>query len=158
VIFVTTGTQLPFVRLIDAVDALAADLDEEVIAQVGPDTTPRANIETHATLPPARFAELFRSARLVISHAGIGSILSAKRYGRPLIVVPRRLKFGEHRNDHQLATAAEVEAIPGIHVVWDPADLRRVLSAGTLEAPQDSPSPTAHTLIERVRDFVDNGC
>lgn len=154
-IFVTTGTQLPFPRLIAEMDALAPQLDERIVAQVGPDKTPRANIETHATLVPERFTELFSKARVVVAHAGIGSVLSAKRFGRPLIVVPRRLEQGEHRNDHQMATAAEVEAIPGIYVVWDPADLGRVLTSGPLEAPTDLPSDTAQDLIASIRDFVD---
>lgn len=34
-IFATVGTQLPFPRLIDALEALAPDLGEEVIAQIG---------------------------------------------------------------------------------------------------------------------------
>lgn len=154
-IFVTTGTQLPFPRLLAAMDALAPDLGEEVIAQVGPDRAIRANIEVHQTLSPSRFGECFAQARLVVAHAGIGSILSAKRYGKPLIIVPRRLEFGEHRNDHQLATAAEAEAISGVYVVWDPADLGRVLKAEDLEPASNAPSATSERLIAHLRNFID---
>jgi UDP-N-acetylglucosamine transferase subunit ALG13 len=119
VILVVTGTQLPFPRLIGAMDALAPSLKEPVIAQVGPDTTPRMHIETHAKLPPAQFETLFREARVIVAHAGVGSILSAKRLGRPLIVVPRRFDLGEHRNDHQQATAKELEGITGVRIAWD---------------------------------------
>lgn len=137
-IFATTGTQLPFPRMIAALDALAPDLGEPVIAQVGPDPGTYPNLETHATLPPDRFDVLFAQARIVVAHAGIGSILSARRHGRPLILMPRRFEHGEHRNDHQLATARELEQRAGLSVAWQAEDLARML---TSPMPEGGPSP-----------------
>lgn len=136
-IFATTGTQLPFPRLVAALDALAPTLGEPVIAQIGPDQGAYSNLDTHATLSPARFDEMFAAARVVVAHAGIGTILSARRHGRPLVLVPRRFDQGEHRNDHQLATARELEARAGLTVVWDIADLAEVLTG---EAPPAAPA------------------
>ena len=142
-IFATTGTQLPFPRLVAALDALAPTLSEPVIAQIGPDPAAYPNLETHATLPPARFDEMFAAARVVIAHAGIGTILSARRHGRPLILVPRRFERGEHRNDHQLATARELEHRAGLSVVWQVEDLAAVLAGPTPPtAPALSPDET----------------
>lgn len=154
-IFVVTGTQLPFPRLITAMDALAPSLDEKVIAQVGPDTTPRLNLETHATLPPAQFEALFNEARVVVAHAGIGSVLSAKRARRPLIVVPRRFDLGEHRNDHQLATAKEVEGLTGVRVAWEVEDLPALLQVKESPPATPEPGPLADGLITRLRNFID---
>ena len=133
VIFATTGTQLPFPRLIAALDALAPSLDEPVIAQIGPDPTAYPHLETHATLTPGRFDALFAEARIVVAHAGIGTILSARRHGRPLILVPRRFDHGEHRNDHQLATARELEQRAGLSVAWQVKDLAAILHGPTPE-------------------------
>ncbi len=153
-IFVATGTQLAFPRLIGAMDAMARDLDEPVIAQVGPDTEPRLHIETHARLHPARFEELFGTARVIVAHAGVGSILLAKRMRRPLIIVPRRLDLNEHRNDHQLATAREVEGTPGVRVAWDIADLPDMVRVADPVPAEPTLSPQAESLIARLRDFI----
>lgn len=112
-IFATVGTQLPFPRLIDALDALAADLSEPVIAQCGPQPGSWRHLEPRPHLTPGEYETLFAQARLVVAHAGIGTILSAKRLGKPLVILPRRHALGEHRNDHQLATAREVAAQTG---------------------------------------------
>ena len=137
-IFATTGTQLPFPRLIAALDALAPRLGETVIAQIGPDPASYPNLETHATLSPDRFDTLFAKARIVVAHAGIGTILSARRHGRPLILMPRRFAHGEHRNDHQLATARELEKRAGLSVAWETEDLAEMLTGPT---PEVGPPP-----------------
>ena len=127
-IFATTGTQLPFPRLVRALDAWAGAGKEPVVAQIGPDPGPYPHLEVHATLPPARFDALFAAARVVVAHAGIGSILSARAHDRPLILVPRRAELGEHRNDHQTATARRLAGRAGLRIVWDPADLPAALA------------------------------
>lgn len=154
-IFVTTGTQLPFPRMIDTVAAIAADLEEEIIAQVGPDNTPRS-FETHGTLAPAQFTQFFSTARVVVAHAGVGSILSAKRFGKPVILVPRRHDLGEHRNDHQMATAKEVEGRTGVYVAWDETQLRGFLSTPDLTPANDAPSALASGLISYLKTAINS--
>lgn len=154
-IFATVGTQLPFPRLIDALDALAPDLDEEIVAQVGPSDRTWANIRTHATLPPGEFQDLFRTARLVVAHAGIGSILSARQWQKPLVILPRRLTMGEHRNDHQIATARQVADLAGIHVAWQVEDIPGLLRDTTLPAPQPAQGHSHGALIGRLKTFID---
>lgn len=153
-IFVATGTQLAFPRLIKAMDTMAPDLDEPVIAQIGPDTEPRHHIETHTKLHPARFEELFVQARVIVAHAGVGSILLAKRVRRPLIIVPRRHDMNEHRNDHQLATAREVEGTLGVRVAWDIKDLPDMVKMPDAVPAEPTLSPQAELLIARLRDFI----
>lgn len=153
-IFVTTGTQLPFPRLIAAMDDLAPHLTEEIVAQVGPDTAPRTHLDCHASLSPAQFEDHFQRARVIVAHAGIGTILSAQAAERPLILVPRRHALGEHRNDHQLATARQVEQLPGIYVAWQADELAKLLQT-ELEPASPAQGKTAPQLIARIRDFID---
>lgn len=153
-IFVTTGTQLPFPRMIDAVARIATDLNEEIVAQVGPDTTTR-DFPTHATLAPAQFTEFFSTARVVVAHAGIGSILSAKKFGKPVILMPRKHSLGEHRNDHQMATAREVEGITGVYIAWDEDQLRDILGRNDLVACDNVPSPRSEMLITYLKSAID---
>ena len=154
-IFVTVGTQLPFPRLIDAMEALAAQSDEEFIAQTGPYEGTLVHMKGAPNMSPETFEQHFTAARLVVAHAGIGSILSAKRYGKPLVVLPRRLAHGEHRNDHQLATASAMEALSGIHVAWETADLGPLIAAPELEPASEDMSPSRAALIQHLRDFID---
>jgi UDP-N-acetylglucosamine transferase subunit ALG13 len=121
-IFVTVGTQLPFDRLVQAVDEWAGrHPDEEVIAQVGPAKVWPRNMEHELFLPPARADALMKRANLIVAHAGMGSVLNALALQRPIIIVPRRAALGEHRNDHQVATARWLEGRPGVFVAWDEA-------------------------------------
>lgn len=153
-IFVTIGTQLAFPRLIKAMAALAPQLGEEVIAQIGPDNGSYAGITCHETLSPAEYSALFSRARVVVAHAGIGTVLSAKSQGKPLVVMPRRHALGEHRNDHQLATARQLEGLTGIHVAWDAADLAGYLNAATLTPATSDQGPRSATLIDRIRTEI----
>lgn len=153
-IFATVGTQLPFPRLIDALAALAPDLGEEVIAQIGASEGTWPNLDIRRQLTPAEFEKIFTTARVIVAHAGIGTILSAKRWGKPLIILPRRHGLGEHRNDHQLATARQVESLPGIHVAWEAADLGPLLARPDLTPASDAPSPSHAALIARLRTFI----
>lgn len=91
---------------------------------------------------------------MIVAHAGIGTILSAKRWGKPLVILPRRHGLGEHRNDHQLATARQVESLPGIHVAWEAADLGPLLTLPDLTPASDAPSPSHAALIARLRTFI----
>jgi UDP-N-acetylglucosamine transferase subunit ALG13 len=155
VIFVTVGTQLAFPRLISAMDSLAPQLAEEVIAQIGPDTGAYSNVKPQANVTPDEFEHLFTSARLVVGHAGIGTILSAKRFGKPLVLMPRRHALGEHRNDHQMATAQAVEKLTGVYIAWQPEDLSALLSAENLDPATNDESETHAALIDRLKLFFD---
>lgn len=157
-IFVTVGTQLPFPRLISAMAAEAARLDLEVAAQVGPGPRPEGwhRLTVYDHLPPAKFEALFAAAELVVSHAGIGTILSARRMHKPLIICPRRAALGEHRNEHQRATAQQVAALPGIHVAWETSELGPLLERrAELRPAEDHESPARRALIARLSEFID---
>lgn len=153
-IFATVGTQLPFDRLTGALAGLASDLGENLVMQVGGGAL-RAGAECHRQLDPAAFETFFTDARVVVAHAGIGTILSARRWGKPLIVVPRRYALGEHRNDHQMATAKQVEALSGIHVAWETDDLEAFLRRRDLPSADETETPGKAALIARLRAFVE---
>lgn len=156
-IFVTVGTQLPFERLIDAVDAFAASHpNEEIVAQTGEDAGAQKwnNLTLVRRLAPEDFAARVRAARLIVAHAGIGTILSAKQYGRPLVLVPRRHDLGEHRNDHQMATARQMENRSGLYVCWDVDRLGEFISMTGLVGPDDDMSDQKSDLIENLRGLL----
>ncbi|MEO1552252.1 MAG: glycosyltransferase, partial [Pseudomonadota bacterium] len=95
------------------------------------------------------------AARVVVAHAGVGTILSAKRFGKPLVLLPRRVALGEHRNDHQMATAQAVAPLPGIHIAWEVDDLPPLLATPDLACATDTPSPSHAALMARLKSFID---
>jgi len=156
VIFVTVGTQLAFDRLVNAVDAWAgAHQDLEFFAQIGP-TTIRPKFMAHAEfLPPSRVSELMLKSDLIVSHAGMGSILSALKYRKPILIMPRKAGLHEHRNDHQLATAKWLAGRQGVNVAWDESEVsarlddRHVLAAG-----DGLPEYASGPLVDQLAAFI----
>lgn len=155
-IFVTVGTQMHFDRLIEAVDAWAATVREDVFAQTGPSLYAAKNIQTRPFTTPQEFRDLARRARFIIGHAGMGSILTALEFGKRIIVMPRRADLGEHRNDHQIATAKHFVGQGRIGVARDRAELFQKLaelSDTTVEPISPVASPV---LIATIRQFIES--
>jgi UDP-N-acetylglucosamine transferase subunit ALG13 len=159
VIFVTVGTQLPFDRLVCAVDAWAAARPEVgLFAQVGPGAAPPAHLPHTAFVSPARADELMRCAELIVAHAGMGSLLTAMGYGKPILIMPRRAALGEHRNDHQLATARWMAQRPGVSVAWDESQVAaRLDERGALVSGASIPRFAHDTFVQRLRAEVLEG-
>ena len=64
---------------------------------------------------------------MIVAHAGMGSILTALEYGKPILVMPRRGDLRETRNDHQIATAKRFRELGKVAVAFDEVELAREL-------------------------------
>lgn len=154
------GTHEPFDRLVRAVDAWAARTGRgaEVFGQI----TARAGYRPKhfpcaAALAPQDYEARLRSATLVVSHAGMGSILTALGSGTPIVVMPRRGHLGETRNDHQNDTVARLGARPGLHVAADETALGPLLDRlADGAAPPDPIGAFAEdSLISAIRGLIE---
>lgn len=153
VIFISVGTQLPFDRLIRIMDELAPDLPAPVFAQTCGGSYRPSNIDWRASLSLAEFEYAMRLATVTVAHAGIGTVITAQRMRRPLVLFPRRADLNEHRNDHQRATARALQGRPGVAIAWDAADLREyVLYPGRIASHQIGTSLTAERLKAMLKD------
>lgn len=127
-IFVTVGTQLPFDRLIAAVDEWAgAAPGREVFAQIGPSRLEPCHIGHAQFVAPDECLRRMREATAIVAHAGMGTILTALELGKPILVMPRRAALGEHRNEHQLATAHRLAEQGRLLVASDELELPGLL-------------------------------
>lgn len=158
-IFVTIGTQEPFDRLIKFADTILPNLtNTEIVAQVFQTQYKVKNITAKTFLSPNEFDLLFKKADLIISHAGMGSIISALTLGKPIIVIPRIASLGEHRNDHQLATAKEFEKLGYIHVAYDEQQLQNKLvelfSRSSMEPLHRLGEWASNDLINSLKEFL----
>ena len=158
-IFVTVGSQLPFDRLVDVVDAWAAEhADAELFGQVGDTEDPPAHFESVSTMTPEEYQRRFAEADLIVGHAGMGTIIAALEFGKPLLMLPRLGSLRESRNDNQVGSARHfrsfrlfevVETAPEIPERIDHmlANLQHYRSATDAFAVGDS-------LIDAIREFA----
>lgn len=158
-IFVTVGTELPFDRLVRVVDEWARTHDRrDVFAQIGRTDWRPSFIPCAEFLEPSEFNQRFASASVIVGHAGMGTILSALRYGKPILVMPRRASLGEQRNDHQLATAKRLLELDKIHVALDEQDLRdRLASLEQLHVRGSTGEFAGNSLLTALSDIIHHG-
>lgn len=139
-ILVTVGTIRPygFDRLLKHLDPVLAN--DEVIWQTGQSTYVPTHGDVRSSMGRGELIDEIRRADVVISHAGVGSILSCLENGKVPIVVTRRQEFNEHVDNHQM-NIAELLGGQGLVVHTEPSALTRQLIAEatrTYSLPADS--------------------
>lgn len=153
-IFVTIGTQAPFDRFIKKIDEIAPRVGEEIVAQVFKCGFTPQNIKTVDFLAPDEFNKLFEKASLIISHAGMGTILSALQKDKPIIVFPRLAALGEHRNEHQLATARKFKELGSVYVAMNEQELESLMLRNDLVSLRTIGENASESLIQSIKEFI----
>ena len=154
-IYATVGTMhLDFARLIHALDAYAATTDESVVIQTGLSKIVPRYADYFPFRPRAELLTMQADARVIVCHAGIGSVIDALQAARPLIVVPRLQRFGEHNNDHQIDLARAVEHRGWGKAVYDMDDLAAALADPPPACTNYAPDKLR--LVNSVRSFIEN--
>ena len=142
-LFVTLGTIRPyrFDALVDGV--LASGLaDEHTVWQLGSTTRSDLPGRSVVTMSAEDLVACLHEADVVITHAGVGTVLTALEAGVLPVVVPRSGARGEHVDDHQAQIAGLLRQ-RGLALVLDAedvatADLRSVIGCRVVRT-----SPTA---------------
>jgi UDP-N-acetylglucosamine transferase subunit ALG13 len=111
------------------VDEFAPRFPQEIVIQRGYSRYRAQNAKYFDFVPIDTAMEYMRTSELVISHAGFGTIMPCKEYGVPILIVPRRKKYGEHTDDHQMEIARVLEERKdnNIYVVYDESQLEEKL-------------------------------
>ena len=107
-LFLVLGTQkFQLNRLLAMVDAYIADgsINTEVVAQIGHSDYEPKHFKFFRFLDKAQFEAYMEAADIVITHSGVGSIISAIHKKKVVIVFPRIAKYKEHVDDHQTEIA-----------------------------------------------------
>ena len=155
-IFVTVGMQLPFDRLIQAMDRLASQLGEEVFAQIGETGFEPANMTWTPFLDGDEFEAKVQEARVIVSHAGVGSILAAQRNAKPLIILPRRAAFYEHRTDHQMHTVSALKGRRGIVPIGHESEIAQALkNAHEIDRSKITAAQASPSLQMALKDIIE---
>ena len=148
-ILVTVGMHTAsFDRLVRAMDRIAAHVDEKVLMQIGATTYQPQAARWFTFAPASQMEALCEQARVIVSHAGAGSILTALRHSRPLVVMPRLRRYGEMIDDHQIELAEALSRARVLLVAWEAAELKGKLAAASSFTPR---LPERSGLVRAVR-------
>lgn len=155
-IFVTVGMQTPFDRLCDVVDRWCEKSGRtDVFMQTGRTEWTPSHCEFVKLLDANEFQRRMQEASVIVAHAGMGSILSAMRFGKPILVMPRKAALKETRNDHQLATCKHFTDMNGINVAVNEEELMSKLD--TIDETSKPGSLAAHAspkMITALGEFI----
>ncbi len=158
-ILVTVGTaDWPFIRMIRAMDRIAGQIDKRVLMQVGHTPLVPKHAECFKFVPYEKMQQYLREASMIVCHASTGPLSSARRFNKPVVVVPREPQLGEAPDAHQLETASRIKDYSRmVEVVNDTKQLleavRRAMekSAQGMTYERDS---EFRALIENLRAYV----
>lgn len=132
-IFLMIGTA-PFPRLVKKIDELAREINGKVIMQIGRTEYHPKNAEYFTfTNNFSKIQELCRISKLVITHSGAGSIITALEQGAVVITVPRMKKYNEAYDNHQLELSEALSKKGCLKAIYNLDELGNVLNE--LDAP-----------------------
>lgn len=103
-ILVMLGTQNnSFYRLLKEIDKLIDKkiIKEEVVVQAGYTKYDSKNMKILDFIPREELEKLEKNANYIITHGGVGSIITSLQKNKKVIAIPRLHQYGEHVNDHQ---------------------------------------------------------
>jgi len=103
-IFITVGTEkYPFNRIFKIMDDLINEriINHEVFGQIGTSTYIPKAFAYRRFLSYPELSETIQRSDIVISHAGIGSIITCLNHHKMPILFPRNRQYKEHVDDHQ---------------------------------------------------------
>lgn len=118
-IFLTVGTQMPFDRLVKWMDKCVIELKlqrSDVYAQIADSDYMPKNFNHTKFLSEDEFETKLNDADIVVSHAGMGTIINTVLGNKKCVIVPRLSLLDEHRNDHQIDTCEQVADISNVVV------------------------------------------
>ncbi len=156
-ILVTLGTQdKGFERLLKQIDKEIdkGNIHEEVIVQAGYTEYQSKNMKIFDLLPANEFDDLMNKARIVITHGGAGSILTAIKKGKVVIAAARLKKYKEHTNDHQKQIIKEFADDGYILELRDFDKLSKLLEKAETFKPKKFVSNTDN-MIQLISDYVE---
>lgn len=156
-IFVTLGTNdESFERLLRAIDKEIekGTIKERVVVQAGLTKYESKNMEIMDLVPRDEFDKLISECDLLITHGGVGSILTGINKGKKVIAVPRLAKYKEHGNDHQLQIVENFSKRKYIIAVKDMNKLGKAIEKAKTFKPQKFVSNT-NNIINMIENYID---
>lgn len=145
-IFVTIGTHsVGFERLVTKMDEIAGQIDEEVIIQIGSTRFKPKHAKYFDFSEESEILKYLKQARIVVTHAGAGSVLNALSFAKKIILFPRLKKYGECYDDQQLELCRVLSERRQVIVVYDAEDLGSAI---------DNADSIVPTCLDKNNDLI----
>jgi UDP:flavonoid glycosyltransferase YjiC (YdhE family) len=131
----------------NVLDALAGELDLEVVAAVSSDQRPllRSGYPNTEVLVDASLDDVLPDCDLVLAHGGAGTVLTAVRHSLPMLLVPQL-------PDHTGHAARVLASGAGVVLTPDQATQQRIVKeTRRLLAPDDAARHAVRALAEEMR-------
>lgn len=157
-IFVTLGTQdKEFTRLLEAIDREIekGNIKECVVVQAGYTKYESKNMEIFDLISTDEFNKYIKSADLIITHGGAGSILTAIKNNKKVIAAARLYKYKEHTNDHQKQIVKEFADEGYILELRDFNKLGKLIEKSKNFTPKKFVSNTPN-MIKLIEDYIED--
>lgn len=132
-------------------EALSALPAAELHVQHGPNTPPPCAV-AFPYLPFTALVETIKEADVVVTHAGVGSIMSAIQVGHTPVIFPRLRRYGEAVDDHQSELAEALAERGTVIVAWSASDLAAAVESIPPRREERTSTPLA--LAAAVRAAV----
>ena len=158
-IFVTVGSQVPFDRMIKAVETWAMEngCTDEMFYQIGAGTPPKTG-QWRRLIPPDEYRRLCQEACIIVGHAGTGIWMTSAELAKRLILFPRRFAFfHEHRNEHQYNMCLRLASKKSVTIAFTVEELHAYLNTPECIIVPDSKSFETDELINAIRLFIHTG-
>jgi len=157
-ILVTLGTQdKDFSRLLKAVEKQIqkGNIKDKVVAQIGTTKYESELMETFDLIPADKFNKLMNECDILITHGGVGSILTGLKNNKKVIAAARLSKYKEHVNDHQLQIIKKFVNEGYILELKDFDKLDKVLKKVDSFKPKKYKSNTEN-FVKIIEEYIDN--
>ena len=157
-IFVTLGTQdKSFVRLLEAIDKeiIKGNIKEKVIVQAGYTKYNSKNMCVFDLLDKDDFDKYIKECNLLITHGGVGSILTGLKNDKKVIAAPRLAKYNEHMNDHQ-KQIIERFTDAGYILAYNEGDDLGIILKNVKQFKPNKYKSNTDNMIKLITNFIDN--
>ena len=158
--FISVGNaKQPFTRLLNAVADIISTLPQPVYIQHGHTPVNNCAAEQVSFLRMEEFTSKIKQAELVILHAGAGSVINAIQMNKVPVIMPRRMEYGEHVNDHQVELALTLAKTKKVVIAENSEELKqavlKAIKLQDLDQPRSiSDHDTEPHIVSLVRDVL----
>ena len=157
-ILVLLGTQNnSFHRLLEEIEKNIKDgiIKDEIIVQAGYTKFQSHRMRIIDLMSKEQLEKFQDEADLIITHGGVGSIISSLEKGKKVIAVPRMHEYGEHVNNHQKEIVKDFNDKGYIIGIEKVEDLKQAIIKSKDFEPKKY-QPNNEKMLEIIENFIDN--
>lgn len=149
--FITLGNaNQSFTRLLDCCVHIQHLLPTPIVVQHGKTIFSNPQFECHEYLSPDLFMHIMRASKVVIAHAGAGSIIHSIRLGKKPIIMPRLKENSEHINNHQLELAKQLTHDGYVYLASNLVEMTSSIKKALDESPKNITNQN-----QKIYDYID---